>query len=379
MSDNHSAPKKAPPSFSGYEMPTDINVNMYDGRDEVTRRSGAFQPSFEPISAVAPVAPSFGSLSHSEIRTLQAKAAPQASSTPTSTKAFVWKLQNIPTLPEFHPLERSAVLVDASPEDVSARISSVLRERSIEAVYDDDKAKVKCITTDGVDFRVRLYRGRGDYSDKVIVEVQRRFGSDLSFMEDTSAILDAAQGKEPAPMTELPPAVSDSEDEPEGSPLAIVAKMLAFEANDSHNLALQTLVSLTSKMGGSTARRASNELLQDDSEVGKKVIGYIVDPQSDDVFDFSILAWTILANALAFGTVSTMVREAVRPHLLQALTEASTHPRRAHQAARCLEFWIPEDHDVSQIHSALEKAHAAGLARHAGLERQAQRCLDLIP
>merc|ERR1719464_234873 len=76
-------------------------------------------------------------------------------------------------------------------------VSNVLRERSIEAhYYDNDQAKVKCVTLDGIDFRIRLYRGRcPKYNHGIIVEVQRRFGSSLIFPDDTRAILDGAQGK----------------------------------------------------------------------------------------------------------------------------------------------------------------------------------------
>jgi hypothetical protein len=202
----------------------------------------------------------------------------------------------------------------------------VLRDRSIEATYSGGgtgggAAKAKCVTSDGVDFRVRLYRGRNAYRHGIIVEVQRRFGSSFAFHRDTQAILDAAVGGKgsaavpavpPPPTLSLSPAtiplVTDSEgtahtDEEEeeggedapggssssssssssregGSALAAVAKMLSHGARDGDHLAYQTLLPLTSpaRIGRATARSVSIDLLRPGNPVGAHVLGLVLRP-----------------------------------------------------------------------------------------------------
>jgi len=317
-----------------------------------------------------------------------------------------WVLKEIPTLPEFHPLERTAVFVPhADPPVVSARISGVLRDRSIEAKYDDDKAKVKCVTPDGVDFRVRLYRGRGPkYEHGIIVEVQRRFGCSVNFFRETTAILDAAEGKAvpPPPLGAfgtsnsagaILPMVSDSEDDYSpaaagSSSLEMVAKMLSHPGYDSHYLAYQTLVPLTdhTKMGLATARGVSRELLMPGNPVGDRVFHLVqrpsdVEDQAEDVFKLRTMAMTVLANAIQAtkGNVDEQLREVLRPALIAEMRDRSeSNPRSAQMAAQCVEYLLDGDHDPCGYHDALEKAREVGAARHAGLERQAQRCLDKL-
>jgi hypothetical protein len=381
--------KNSRPSYSGYEMPMNVNpMGLDEGGEETTRRI-AFQPSFEPVSTFQPppgVETTFvGSTKSPRASTSSGKVGPGNES------RGVWKLQQVPTLPEYHPLERAAVFVpNASPYDVSMRISDVLRQRSIEAFYEDDKAKVRCTTTEGVDFRIRLYGGRGRFNHGIIVEVQRRFGTSNTFHSDTMAILDASEGKTPCPPPPCSsiPLVSDSEDDyqPSGSSsLKMVAKMLSHEGYDSYYLAFQTLASLTdaSKMGASTAHSVSMELLRVDSDidVGSKVLSFVLDKKGEDeMFKLRSMAMLVLANAVqaVHGQIHEMLREQLRPVLIKELRMADKSPRNAVQAARAIECLLSEELNLNDIHSALEFALEAGTARHAALQRQAQQCLDKI-
>jgi hypothetical protein len=107
---------------------------------------------------------------------------------------------HVRTLPSCYPLDRAAVLVPRGAAPViAARIAAVLQARSIAAAYDAPRAKADCVSkSQQVEFRIRLYRGRGErYRQDIIVEVQRRAGFELSYMQDVYAILDAAEGKAP--------------------------------------------------------------------------------------------------------------------------------------------------------------------------------------
>jgi len=107
--------------------------------------------------------------------------------------------RDVRAVPAFCQLERSAVFVsNASASAVSARIAAVLQDRSIAASYDVRNAKADCVSEGRVEFRVRLYRGRGGGCRRgIIVEVQRRAGFALSYMQNVYAILDAAEDKGP--------------------------------------------------------------------------------------------------------------------------------------------------------------------------------------
>ena len=395
------------PTFSGNYMPTNVTVNVDDDIGvETTRRIGGVgvMPSFNIQSMAFPSGmanPSFQS--GPSVSTTPQKASSQATprvvvkSLKEPVKMIGWMLYDAPVLPEFHPLERSAVFVPRSQAlEVAQRISDVLRDRSISATYDNVKAKASCSTPEQVEFRIRLYRGRKQYSHGIIVEVQKRFGSCLSFHDDTTAILEAAEGKIPPPpplaMDSLSrialPLVSDNEDDHEDNEpscsLEFVAKMLNFPSYDSHHLALQTLVSLTdsAKMGHNTARNVSTELLDVDSDIGAKVFSLVIDtsPDQEETFGLRVQAMTVISNAVntLHGSISTFLRERLRPALLKEMKTAEAYPQMAYLAAKCLEPLIEGDHSPCELHSALEVALSVGESRHAALKRQAELCIHKI-
>ena len=106
---------------------------------------------------------------------------------------------HVRTLPPCYPLDRAAVLVPGGAAPIiAARIAAVLQSRSIAAAYDAPRATADCVSKSRVEFRIRLYRGRGErYRQDIIVEVQRRAKFKLSYMQDVYAILGAAEGKAP--------------------------------------------------------------------------------------------------------------------------------------------------------------------------------------
>lgn len=138
--------------------------------------------------------------------------APQVLCTPPTKKSIPpqvpctnWKVPNeaLKCIADRVVLERTSCFVGGTKAHVvSARISECLRSRSIEATFDNLKAKAKCKNSDFVHFRIRLFSGRGEYNHGVIVEVQHRSGSKLSFKRDCRAILNSAAGNnvdEPPP------------------------------------------------------------------------------------------------------------------------------------------------------------------------------------
>lgn len=399
--------------------------NMCEDEEEVTRKIAPAMvvPSFGAMPSVT------GTSSSPFVDTTSIKAGitPRADNSATR---FVWELTSAPTLPEFHTLEQTCVLIpNTTPTKVAPRISDVLRERSIEAEYDNQKAIVKCITLEGVEFRVRLYRGKDrKYNHWTIVEVQRfSYATSLNFHNDVQAILDRAQGKDPPPHepAQLPPTDFDEEDhdlDNGNSCLAIVIKMMNAPGFESQYLALKTLSSLvdSQRIPSVTTKAISIKLFQSDNEVGIKLFDYIVnrpseskkkmreteetsgvfieesvadDDYSDRIF-LRNMSLGILSNAmrsLDYGNEKEdgaaippykFLREPLQPVLLQDLREAKKHPNTALLSAECMEFFIRvrdgQGVDTLMLREALEIANKVGKAEHKKLMQQTEKCMSLI-
>lgn len=378
---------------------------MDEEEEEVTRKiaPAMVMPSLRPLPT-APVMSATPTFSTAPMKAAYSNAMKAKS----KTTPFSWKLSTVPVLPEFHPLEKTATFVpNAMPAQIASRISDVLRSRSIEAKYENGKAKVKCKTAEGVDFRIRLYRGRGRYNHGIIVEVQRRFGTSIVFYNDTQAILRGAKGEAPAPPKPMSrenilPQVSETDDNNDVdcavSSLAMVSKMMKLSGFDSQYLGLQMLSPLvdSERLSSQTAEAVASSLFE--HEVGEKVFDYVVqnkkterqttskrgaldDDDEDDSDSLMMLRNTslnILANATkAYGKVPERSRDALRTALLRDLKDAENHPNTAFLAAKCLEHFIREDHDNRELQAAFQAAHTAGEARHVNLMHQAQKCMRL--
>jgi hypothetical protein len=444
---NDSGGHTGPGYFNGLPLNPKMNMMDDDYVEEVTRKIAPtmIMPSLGPLPTMPPSA-MMGHGGGPTINTSPMKAPSleryglvQQKQPQVTTTRFVWNLSSAPSLPEFHPLERTAVFVPHSiPSDIAPRISSILRERSIEAQYDDSKAKVKCTTEEGVDFRIRLYRGRGRYNHGIIVEVQRRFGTSLVFHNDTQAILNGAEDKVSS-LCPPPPSFNRSKNLPEvsadedtdnddddddddsygsgsssstsaDSSLAMVAKMMKLPGFDSQYLGLQTLSPLvdSDKLSLSTARAVATKLFQPDNEVGIKVFKCIVnrcnnnskgkkrksrgvfdddEDDDDDCNDDSMIlrnmCLNILANSLkAYESkheeIPLFLRESLRPALLQDLIDADKHPNTALLSAKSLQYFVKVDHDTTELYDAFQTAMKVGESKHSNLMIQAQKCMSAI-
>jgi len=112
----------------------------------------------------------------------------------------LWNVQRLATLPSF--LERTHCIIrDLSPAAISTNISGRLRDLSILAQFDDEKALAKAETSDHVRFHIRLY----SYEDTaIVVEIQRRSGDVITFSHVARSLLRAAQGFEVDDNTQSP-------------------------------------------------------------------------------------------------------------------------------------------------------------------------------
>lgn len=223
---------------------------------------------------------------------------PDADATePSSTHWNVWE-RDVPTLPSFYPLEQSAVYVpQASVSTLTTRITSILKGLSTVVSYDSKNAKADCRSKSHVEFRIRLYRGRGECDQGIIVEVQRRAGFDFSYYQDVRAILDAVQGKdfcdydtesstsiphqEPEELSLRSSGAEEASDSKKSTGLASLRLLSNILCQDNtmveaQDLALSSLASLTStaRMGEQTATRVSDELLCSEENIKLRQVAF---------------------------------------------------------------------------------------------------------
>lgn len=264
--------------------------------------------------------------------------------------------------PSFYPIEKSSVFVpQVSAQTLAYRIASVLQARSTSAAYDDQKAKVYCVSSSGVEFCIRLYRGRAEYKHGIIVEVQRQSGFDLGYTQDVYAILDAAEGKD-AKILSVPMAsvhhyedidensLSDDEEDLDSledtagfTSLKVISDILCPQDKkaqvtvEGRDFALSSLASLTSvERMGKTAVHFTNELVSSEEYASlRHVLFSNVGPSTRETPQRSmILSLEILANAAKSSRSSTSLADVLSQKdymdkLVFNIENAALNPRAA--------------------------------------------------
>mmetsp|Transcript_64346 Transcript_64346/g.76169 ORF Transcript_64346/g.76169 Transcript_64346/m.76169 type:complete len:436 (+) Transcript_64346:35-1342(+) len=233
---------------------------------------------------------------------------------PTSTNDSTWILPegSIKPVPDFYPLELTSTFIEGvDPSVVAGRIAVCLCQREISASFGEMKAKAKCKTKDGVEFRVRLYSGKGDYARGIIVEVQRRSGWTPNFQQDVFAILESAEGIIQNESFELSTLslfddslleanleLLDEDEEDEVHVSCIRRNLLLDEKYDVQVSGMKMLCSATNplKVGSSVALANAKDIITDPSEkdvrrvVVDSVLKYENKNDLSDLHDFSLRA-----------------------------------------------------------------------------------------
>lgn len=274
------------------------------------------------------------------------------------TGARVWNVtdENVPVLPECHPLERTAVFVPhTSAPVVSERVTECLKSRSISAEFIVGKSvKAKCLTADSppVEFRVFLYRGKKTYSHGIIVEVQRRFGFSMNFAADTTAILDAAEDKQsstaPLFLPLLVPLSSDSEssdDDVEASPSFVVAQEMLESSDISKRLlGIEFFLSQTNsqKIGASKSSVVTRRLLSKECAATLKIFIELSVGSDESLRANALSIWANMFSSLTKKDLplvnmhKSFIIKNLIPTLFEQVKNADKNTRNANFALRCL-------------------------------------------
>ena len=330
-------------------------------------------------------------------------------------------------MPEF-PLERThREIPGVDAEEVSSRISEALRLLSIEAEYDDIKAKAKCRTNDYACFRIRLYAG-SEEGQPVIVECQRRSGSSMSFTQSCRAILCAAEGRalaSEATKKKVPPFMKcpvsnmrclqglKTEEVDRGAELACALnKVMELLRKDKHDLsviAMENLCALTDplKTFPDTALKASRVIFVSDDKfnIREEMTALLerdgVSPDFDHVdigpdhpARLRHLALLVFSNALTLTAKDGSLERAIQqeqwfdefliPTLMDQVSSAKTCPNNASIATCCLNSLMScssiarglvREYDGLQI---IGQAHEHGVHCHELLANETRRCMKAL-
>lgn len=401
------------------EMPGLRSVALMPGAPKLTPLSGA--PKFGK-------APPIG-LSKPKVGLGQSRTSFTVTQEWTSSAAWNVKTQDLEMVPVDFPLERTHREIRCDASEVAKRISTSLQRLSIDAEYDDEKAKAKCKTMECVKFRIRLYAS-GENGQPVVVEVQRRAGSTSSFMRSCRAVLDAAEGaavtaaaaapkakvpgKFPPPMkglgamkclqkVEVP---GPGPEEEAANAFGSAAALCSCGKHDSVILGLQSLCSLTDPVKASpkvSTQVSKWLLLGHDTHTTREdvtaILSTVVDEDDEELAvlldqqkHFSLMA---LANALDMlqkdGSLAGALSEhswfatALVPALLAAVKLAEGSASNAYAATRgiysmlsCTDAAALRVLEENNGMETLKKAHEVGLQTHDLLASEAGRCLESV-
>lgn len=363
------------------------------------------------VAMMSPPSIGLGSLRHSRneaVLPIEAKSVVTTGTVKAVASENNWKVpDNLPSVPEHWVLERTSRFVEHTKSSVVAqRVARCLQQRSVSSVFNGPKAKAKCITDELVEFRIRLFSGKGNYSHGTVIEVQKRSGSSMLFKEECNAVLNAAEGEIVQVVKSLPksrsflklgPSFMESCREDSSFSLESAFSMVRNENPDARLLGLESLVHLTdcNKSSKSVSSFVSESVLlgKDYSELRRTLVSMVQesklgpeDQANLDPLDFGPIlranALIVLSNSLACVMAQEKNAQALAtglffaedlvPILTAQLKNANLSPRNAVQCIKCLSSLAQASGDhasaiQSEIHDVLAAAADYGNSYHQSL------------
>ena len=323
-----------------------------------------------------------------------------------------WWVVQTPQVPLYYPLASSSCFVENEvASTVSSRISQCLVQRSIAAVYNG--AIADATTLDGTSFYIRLFRGSSSNTTSsspmggIVVELQHRTGSPLTFHKICHIIFEAAKGKPYAGLldqTKAPPLDKTKTNIQQEQLLLSLEKayeLLEKDRIDANRLGIEMLSLLTSP-DQTTAEFVAETIILGRDILGSSIYERIFDllqhsqqmeedddddDRRDEVDILRPLAIQVLRNSLLVLARRTDMREVIQglllpewlvdnliPVLLQELEHnMETDPNGAFLVVESLSALLDlsdrasdraEEQDALPI---LERAQEFGVHYHASL------------
>jgi len=314
----------------------------------------------------------------------------------TAPNKFVWKVEALPQVPIYHPLERTAVTFgDEHPLDViTKRISNFMKEQSIFCNYEG--ARVVCSTTACLHFSIQLWQKNGN----TVMEIQRKQGCAIRMQSLRQRIKDTIlfDGEAVAPKTQdtgcpasikqqlakMVPPIPASEQQ--GSCMDLCQQMLSSNLVDQNRMGLESLCILTDASKVQDASAPSDKVLQD-SKLQMSLLQYFASQEDANVH---LLAVKAITQALEAGSESASNKIDLTAVFWQTVLQALyQHIQRPHEkpleaalaikSLRLLSAKCPECLEILQrkhslpVTAFLQIAHEFGKQHSSSLEREAMQ------
>lgn len=124
---------------------------------------------------------------------------------PPYRKEGAWNVTKLKEPPKDYVISRTSRLIRGTALHViCSRIVSVLKRIGVVSKYDAENATARCETHNFTKIDVNLFRGFGEYSDGIIVEVRKTSRGGFELMQDIRSILDAAEERRPLKLFQTP-------------------------------------------------------------------------------------------------------------------------------------------------------------------------------
>jgi hypothetical protein len=325
-----------------------------------------------------------------------------------------WRLdrraKDLPTYPLY-----KAVTVQCNSNDVLNRIDDELRERSVEASFDNDKSQIMCKTSNFLEYSIDLYAGANDPDNVTVLEIIRRNGCSFQFREERHAIIQAAKDakKEKSEPTvfekpslfQIPPEFLEQCKPPTEDELR---STLTRAVDDIHNcnpdarlFILQNLVSMTSTEPGQlpseSAQTMSELILKDNGAFSRDLIVEIVKSSIStnknldeqmmnaclsilfNVMDTMKRCNEKMYNKFLDGTEGRGYVEKLSPRLIDHISNFRTSIHNACLAMKCLLLMARSSEIISgntELLEAIQNAKDYGKKRHFEIEKTAGSFLE---
>lgn len=284
----------------------------------------------------------------------------------------LWPVQKVDEVPYDYSIARTSRLItNTNVDEICKRITRVLKKSGIKAEYDAARAVAKCETSYFVKFNVRLFRGKGKFSDGTIVEVRRTYNSSLEFMADCRSILNAAQGvkdfdfkiRPKKPISQLDCVKHFGQTQSTDyvkEALDCSEKHVQSECADVKILGLESIISLLDQnnCSCSTVKRVYQSVLMGETHIGiqKAVVSYLTDYSGleDDKYKLALRRLSLQVVYKSFHASQCLCREgcgkALKENpwlvdsfvniLINDLKNVKSNPHNALTALKCFSIMV---------------------------------------
>jgi len=298
-------------------------------------------------------------------------------------------------------MRRTTYEVYESASTIAYRIFDCNRVRSIEAVYNNERAIAICTASHNTIFRVRLFKGKS--SGSILVEVQKLSGCSLIFNVEYRAILQSTKYNE-IPVSEQPQHYTTAltgmygntyiplDDSILEETIYTAQSDLLSDRQDAYLLALEDIASTTNpqQSSNSIAFKASKMIVERCSGILESITKVLSCKYEDTAERKYVryLSLTILNNVILSLSKDCFIKDAKYDEswmklLVNEIKHAAIHPRNAALAAKCINVLVANSKEARcQIDRdsmvALQDAKQIGELSYASLEKQALSAINVI-